>query len=88
MLVKPSLSTLTLTNGLRLHQFLGTKTTEANKSLKTDANAHSRFGHYFCSNLYGSAPRDPRGVKKSDFFFSQIKLLSFCEKIAPERHKL
>ena len=27
-----------LTNGLRLHQFLGTKTTEANKSLKTDAN--------------------------------------------------
>ena len=25
-------------NGLRLHQFLGTKTTEANKSLKTDAN--------------------------------------------------
>ena len=30
--VKPS-----LTNGLRLHQFLGTKTTEANKSLKTDA---------------------------------------------------
>ena len=27
-----------LSNGLRLHQFLGTKTTEANKSLKTDAN--------------------------------------------------
>ena len=27
-----------LPNGLRLHQFLGTKTTEANKSLKTDAN--------------------------------------------------
>ena len=27
-----------LTNGLRLHQLLGTKTTEANKSLKTDAN--------------------------------------------------
>ena len=27
-----------LTNGLCLHQFLGTKTTEANKSLKTDAN--------------------------------------------------
>ena len=27
-----------LTNGLRLHHFLGTKTTEANKSLKTDAN--------------------------------------------------
>ena len=26
------------TNRLRLHQFLGTKTTEANKSLKTDAN--------------------------------------------------
>ena len=29
-----------LTNGLRLHQFLGTKTTEANKSLKTDANGN------------------------------------------------
>ena len=28
----------TLTNGLRLHQFVGIKTTEANKSLKTDAN--------------------------------------------------
>ena len=27
-----------LTNGLRLHQFLGNKTTETNKSLKTDAN--------------------------------------------------
>ena len=27
-----------LTSWLRLHQFLGTKTTEANKSLKTDAN--------------------------------------------------
>jgi hypothetical protein len=31
--------------------------------------AHSRFGHYFCSNLYGRAPRGPRGVKKSFFFF-------------------
>ena len=27
-----------LINKLRLHQFLGTKTTEKNKSLKTDAN--------------------------------------------------
>ena len=27
-----------LISRLRLHQFLGTKTTEANKSLKTDAN--------------------------------------------------
>ena len=52
------------------------------------AVSHSRFRHYFCSNLYGSAPRGPRGVKKSDFFFSQIKLLSFCANIAPKRHKL
>ena len=22
--------------------------------------SHSRFGHYFCSNLYGRAPRGPR----------------------------
>jgi hypothetical protein len=48
---------------------------------------HSRFGHYFCSNLYGRAPRGPRGVKKSEFFL-QIKLLSFCARIAPKRHKL
>ena len=27
-----------LTSWLRLHQFLGTKTTETNKSLKTDTN--------------------------------------------------
>ena len=27
-----------LTNGLRLHQFLVTKSVEANKSVKTDAN--------------------------------------------------
>ena len=25
---------------------------------------HSWFRHYFCSNLYGSAPRGPRGVKR------------------------
>ena len=30
---------------------------------------HSRFGHYFCSNLYGRAPRGPRGVKKSQLVF-------------------
>ena len=36
--LKPSLSAhVNLTNGPRLHQFLGTKNTEANKSLKTDA---------------------------------------------------
>ena len=46
--------------------------------------SHSRFGHYFCSNLY---ERAPRGVKKLDFFL-QIKLLSFCARIAPKRHKL
>jgi hypothetical protein len=45
------------------------------------------FGHYFCSNLYGRAPRGPRGVEKSDFFF-QIKLLSFSARIAPKRHKI
>ena len=30
---------------------------------------HSRFEHYFCSNLYGRGPRCARGVKKSDFFY-------------------
>ena len=37
--VKPSFLLISnLTNGLCLHQFLGSKTTESNKSLKTDAN--------------------------------------------------
>ena len=40
---KPDLSLVlllisNLTNGLRLHQFLVTKSAEANKSVKTDAN--------------------------------------------------
>ena len=47
--------------------------------------SHSRFGRYFCSNLYGRAPRGPRGVKKSDFFYN-LKLLSFCTRIAQKRH--
>ena len=51
------------------------------------ADTHSRFGHYFCSNLYGRAPRGPRGVKISDFFL-QIKLLSFCTRMAPKTQKL
>ena len=34
----PSSHNSNLTNELRLHQFLGTETTEANKSLKIDAN--------------------------------------------------
>ena len=28
------------------------------------------------------------GVSKNQDFFSQIKLLSFCAKIAPKKHKL
>ena len=32
--------------------------------LKTSPGSHSRFGPYFCSNLYGYAPRGPRGVKR------------------------
>ena len=45
-------------NRLRLYQFLGTKTTEANKSLKTDANGaligflmSRKTGHYFTGNM-------------------------------------
>ena len=49
-------------------------------------DTHSRFGHYFCSNLYGPAQRGPRGVKK--IFFLLIKLLSFCANIAPKSHNL
>ena len=32
---------------------------------KIGGNTHSQFGHYFCSNLHGRAPRGPRSVKKS-----------------------
>ena len=28
--------------------------------------SHSRFGHYFCSNLYGRAPRGPSTDKRTD----------------------
>ena len=45
-------------NRLRLYQFLRTKTTEANKSLKTDANGaligflmSRQTGHYFTGNM-------------------------------------
>ena len=49
-------------SGQNTEQF-GLKTVWSHDSL------NSRFRHYFCSNLYGSAPRGPRGVKKSEFFF-------------------
>jgi hypothetical protein len=41
-----------------------------NELQKFKALSHSRFGHYFYSNLYGRAPRGPRGVKKSEFFLT------------------
>ena len=37
---------------------------------------HSWFGHYFCSNLYGSAPRGPRGVKNQNFILT-YKIIEF-----------
>ena len=33
-------------------------------------------------------PQGSQGCKKNQIFFLQIQLLSFCAKIAPERHKL
>jgi len=42
------------------------------------APAHSRFGQYFCSNLYGRAPRGPRGVTKSDLIFLKWKCWVFA----------
>ena len=50
-------------------------------------NTHSRFGHYFYSNHYGRAPRGPRSVKKSHFFW-QINMFSSCAKIEPKLKKL
>ena len=46
--------------------------------------AHSQFGHYFCSNLYGSAPRGPRGVKKLDFFFHKWNCFPFALRLPPK----
>ena len=45
---------------------------------------HSRFGHYFCINLYGRAPRGPRGVKKSEFFFTN-KTVEFLRQNCPKK---
>ena len=42
---------------------------EFRKEVMISTISHSRFGHYFCSNLYGPAPRGPSGVKKSDFYY-------------------
>ena len=44
---------------VRLCSFLRNK----NCYYRTFFITHSRFGHYFYSNLYGRAPRGPRGVK-------------------------
>ena len=38
--------------------------------------------------IYMDALPGVPGVSKNQNFFLQIKLLSFCAKIAPERHKL
>ena len=71
------------------HVNIGTLTLSIQLKVPNDneTKSHSWFGHYFCSNLYGCAPRGPRGVKKSEFFL-HIKLLRFCANIAPKRHKL
>ena len=59
----------------------GGRVGRANIRVLTDALYHSQMQHYFSPNLYGRAPRGPMGVKKSHFF-SQMKLFSFCAKIA------
>ena len=38
--------------------------------------------------IYMDALPGVPGVSKNQIFFLQIKLLSFCAKIAPKRHKL
>ena len=38
------------------------------RMIRERSKTHSRFGHYFYSNLYECAPRGPRGVKTQIFF--------------------
>ena len=38
--------------------------------------------------IYMDPPPGVPGVSKNQIFFSQIKLLSFCANIAPQKHKL
>ena len=42
----------------------------------------------FLSKSIWTCPQGPHGSHKITFFFSQMKLFSFCAKIAPKRHKL
>ena len=49
--------------------------------------AHWLFGLQKHSFHYWRAPRGPR-VSKNQIFFLQMKMFSFCAKIAPRRHKL
>jgi hypothetical protein len=41
-----------------------------------------------CDSVQQKLGHTTPGVSKKSHFFSQIKLFSFCAKVAPERHKL
>ena len=66
-------------NARRDHKWrFAQKTKGTQLSSAAAQSTHSRFRHYFCSNLYGRAPRGPRGVIKSDFFFQKWKCWVFA----------
>ena len=63
-----------------LTTFKGILTT--NKLIEIASITQWLFGTKKISFHYWRAPGGPRGVKKSHFFFLQMKLFSFCAKIA------
>ena len=73
-----------LPNRLKVGYISDYRKVVSSNTSRLEAHTHSRFRHYFCSNLYGSAPRGPRGVKKSDFFFHKWNCFPFALRLPPK----
>ena len=52
------------------------------------ADLHTAGSDTIFVQIYMDPPPGVPGVSKNQIFFSQMKLFSFCAKIAPKRHKL
>ena len=62
----------------------------SNKSSNTMVLAFGTVAVWFQKKFFPllTGPQGSQGCQKNTFFFSQMKLFSFCAKIAPKRHKL